>query len=158
MILSDPSGNPNTTTFTSLGCPIFSAGEPLYVETLFIASHTAVLDWLQEVADTSSKAKPYKNPAFTIVYTDGPEEKNDWSDWEEERNSAAGVTNSANGDSGDGGLLIVPGDSVVAEEASQEKTGGDEQEEMSALGKFNDSLSALKESLVATMKDAKSKA
>ncbi|KAI0447289.1 Arb2 domain-containing protein [Xylaria telfairii] len=155
MVLSGSSGNPNTSTFTSIGCPVFSAGEPLYIETLFIASYTTVLDWLQEVADTSSKAKPYKNPTFTVVYSEGPEEKNDWSDWEEEQNSAAGGANSANGD---GELLVIPGDSVVAEEADQEKTG-DEQEEMNAVGKFsNDSLSALKEALETVMDDAKSKA
>ncbi|KAI1427377.1 Arb2 domain-containing protein [Xylaria sp. FL1777] len=59
LVIAGPSGNPHTTTFTSLGCPVFSAGEPQHVETLFIASYATVLDWLQEVADTPAEKKPY---------------------------------------------------------------------------------------------------
>ncbi|KAI0808851.1 hypothetical protein GGR55DRAFT_188014 [Xylaria sp. FL0064] len=80
LVLSGPSGNPHTTTFTSLGCPVFSAGEPEHVETLFIASHTTVLDWLQEVADTPAEKKPYVNPAFTVDFSDAPD-SNDSDDW-----------------------------------------------------------------------------
>ncbi|KAJ8109616.1 hypothetical protein ONZ43_g6086 [Nemania bipapillata] len=75
-VLSGPSGNPLTSTFTRLGCPVFSAGEPQHVETLFIASHLTVLDWLQEVADISASGKTYKNPMFVSIYSDGPDEDN----------------------------------------------------------------------------------
>ncbi|KAI1296461.1 Arb2 domain-containing protein [Xylaria venustula] len=81
MVLSGSSGNPDTTTFTSLGCPVFSAGEPNHVETLFIASHETVLDWLQEVADTPAEKKPYVNPSFTIVFSDAPDGDSDGNDW-----------------------------------------------------------------------------
>ncbi|KAI1744630.1 Arb2 domain-containing protein [Xylaria scruposa] len=148
MILSGPAGNPDTTTFTRLGCPVFSAGEPLHVETLFIASHTTVLDWLQEVADTSSKTKPYKNPMFTVVYSDGPGENNDWG-YEEEISSTIGEAASSRGD-----------DDVVAEEANQEKGGSDEQGDESMRGKDSSSpISLLKAAMEATtVKDAKDEA
>ncbi|KAI1749270.1 Arb2 domain-containing protein [Xylaria castorea] len=150
MILSGPTGNRNTTTFTELGCPVFSAGEPLHVETLFITSHTTVLDWLQEVADTLSKTKSYKNPVFTVVYSDGPGENNDWSSWDGEGSGAMGEAKGNEG-GGTGGLLIIPGDNVVAEEASQEKTGSDDQNGASMLGKVGSStLSALRAAMAAT--------
>ncbi|KAI0487299.1 Arb2 domain-containing protein [Xylaria cf. heliscus] len=131
MILSGPTGNRNTTTFTSFGYPVFSAGEPLYVETLFIASHATVLDWVQEVADTSSKAKPYKNPVFTVVYSDGPGESNGWGNWEE-GGGAAGDTKEDG--TGADGLIVIP-----EKGADQEKTGRDEQEgsEMTADDKVS---------------------
>ncbi|KAI0975583.1 Arb2 domain-containing protein [Xylaria arbuscula] len=81
VVLSGSSGNPDTTTFTSLGCPVFSAGEPNHVETLFIASHRTVLDWLQEVADTPTKKKPYVNPDFTVAFSDAPDGDFDGNDW-----------------------------------------------------------------------------
>ncbi|KAI0400053.1 hypothetical protein F4802DRAFT_610390 [Xylaria palmicola] len=68
-VLSGPAGNPHTTTFTALGCPVFSAGEPQHVETLFVASHPAVLGWLQEVADTPAAHGPYRNPVFSVQAT-----------------------------------------------------------------------------------------
>ncbi|TGJ84647.1 hypothetical protein E0Z10_g4120 [Xylaria hypoxylon] len=86
LVLSGASGNPETTAFTSLGCPVFSAGEPQHVETLFIASHPIVLDWLQEVADATVRNKSYKNPVFTVVYSDGTPESSDWDDCKEAGN------------------------------------------------------------------------
>ncbi|KAF2967572.1 hypothetical protein GQX73_g6002 [Xylaria multiplex] len=84
LVLSGDSGNPHTTTFTSFGCPVFSAGETQHVETLFIASYPVVLDWLQEVADTHAQDKPYKNPAFTVTYSDVPDDTVDWVDCKKE--------------------------------------------------------------------------
>ena len=72
MVLSGPEGNQNTTTFTSLGCPVFSAGHPDHVEMLFIASHEVVLEWLEEVAYTPAEKKPYVNPLFAVVYSEPP--------------------------------------------------------------------------------------
>ncbi|GAW15621.1 hypothetical protein ANO14919_050370 [Xylariales sp. No.14919] len=90
LVLSSPTGNPHTTTFTSLGCPVFSSGEPLHVETLFIACHQMVLDWIQEVADTAASGKAYKNPSFTVVYLDDQEDSDiDWVGNEEEETSDA---------------------------------------------------------------------
>ncbi|KAI0449469.1 Arb2 domain-containing protein [Xylaria acuta] len=161
MILSGPTGNRNTTTFTSFGCPVFSAGEPLHVETLFITSHATVLDWLQEVADNSTKTKPYKNPVFTVDYSDGSAENNNWNDWE---GGGTGAACEAKGDGGDGaragGLFIIPGDNVVVEEAGQEKPGGDEQDGGSLLGKVSSStLSALRTAMAAvTIKHPEDKA
>ncbi|KAJ2968663.1 hypothetical protein NUW58_g10175 [Xylaria curta] len=102
--------NPHTTTFTSLGCPVFSAGEAHHVETLFIASHLMVLHWLQEVADTPGA---YKNPGFTIVFSDGPDQNNLWSDWNGEDNRATEDVKSNKDDTtGAPSLCIVPGDGV----------------------------------------------
>ncbi|KAI3326966.1 Arb2 domain-containing protein [Xylariaceae sp. AK1471] len=89
LILSGPSGNPHTSTFTSLGCPVFSAGEQKHVETLFVASYTAVLGWLQEVALTPS----YKNAEFAVFYQDETGESSYWDDWKEEgKGKGEGVT------------------------------------------------------------------
>ncbi|KAI0182938.1 Arb2 domain-containing protein [Xylaria flabelliformis] len=158
MVLSGPDGNSNTTTFTELGCPVFSAGEPLHVETLFIASHTTVLDWLQEVADTSSKTKPYKNPMFTVVYSDGHREDSEWDceediseNCEEDISSTIAEVDSSE-DEGVGDWLVIPGDNVMAsKEADQKKAGNDEQGGESMLGKVSSStLSALKTAMAAT--------
>ncbi|TRX91006.1 hypothetical protein FHL15_008211 [Xylaria flabelliformis] len=148
MVLSGPDGNSDTTTFTELGCPVFSAGEPLHVETLFIASHTLVLDWLQEVADTSSKTKPYKNPMFTVVYSDESREDNEWNCEEDISSTIAEVDSSE--DEGVGDWLVIPGDNFMAKEAEQKKTGSDEQGGESKLGKISGStLSALKSAMAA---------
>ncbi|KAI1361883.1 Arb2 domain-containing protein [Xylaria arbuscula] len=80
LILADPLGNPNTTTFTSLGCPVFSAGHAEHVEMLFITSHQIVLDWLDEVAATPPEQKPYMNPTFTILFSETERESDTWAD------------------------------------------------------------------------------
>ncbi|KAI0169810.1 Arb2 domain-containing protein [Hypoxylon sp. FL1284] len=67
--LSGPEGNPKTTTFTDMGCPIFSSGEPHYTECTLVASAGLVLDWIQEVAMTP-EGEDYANPTFEIVYAD----------------------------------------------------------------------------------------
>ncbi|KAI1181147.1 Arb2 domain-containing protein [Nemania sp. FL0916] len=121
LVISGPAGNPNTTTFTSLGCPVFSAGEPVHVETLFIASYQTVLDWLQEVADSTARNKPYKNPLFTIVYSDNPGESDDSTGWGED---GSRPTDSVDGDgglgAGLGGLSIVTSDGVIRSDITNE--------------------------------------
>ncbi|KAK5626804.1 hypothetical protein RRF57_002519 [Xylaria bambusicola] len=92
LVLSGPLGNPKTTTFTSLGCPVFSAGVPCHVETLFIASHSIVLDWLQEVADTPPEEKPYLNPTFTVVYTEPSETNQTWANGDKEESTEKPAT------------------------------------------------------------------
>ncbi|KAI1779321.1 Arb2 domain-containing protein [Hypoxylon cercidicola] len=83
--LSGPEGNPKTTTFTSLGCPVFSSGEPHYTEVTLIASAGHVLDWLQEVAMTP-EGEDYENPIFHIAYADPiqPDDDPDWSKWKDD--------------------------------------------------------------------------
>ncbi|KAI0531592.1 Arb2 domain-containing protein [Xylaria digitata] len=88
LVLSGDSGNSHTTTFTSFGCPVFSAGEAQHVETLFISSYPVVLDWIQEVTNTHAMNKPYKNPVFTVVYSDVPDDSSDWVDCKDEVDGA----------------------------------------------------------------------
>ncbi|XXH05933.1 hypothetical protein Hte_012376 [Hypoxylon texense] len=81
--LSGPEGNPKTTTFTSLGCPVFSSGESHFTEVTLIAGAGLVLDWLQEVAMTP-EGEDYANPKFEIVYADPVNDDDpDWSQWKE---------------------------------------------------------------------------
>lgn len=78
-IISGPDGNPNTSAFTSHGCPVFSGGESDHVEKLLITAHPVVLAWLQEVALTDN----YTNPFIAVDYADVndlPPEP-DWSQW-----------------------------------------------------------------------------
>ncbi|KAI1351342.1 hypothetical protein F5Y01DRAFT_304814 [Xylaria sp. FL0043] len=123
LVLSGPSGNPHTTTFTSLGCPVFSAGEPEHVETLFVASHATVLDWLQEVADTPAEKKPYVNPAFTIDFSDAREESNDIveENGDKQRNGTGGQKPTARDDA-------VGNDDVDGDEPVLKKEGEQVQE------------------------------
>ncbi|KAI5867633.1 hypothetical protein GGS23DRAFT_612772 [Durotheca rogersii] len=86
MVLSGPEGNPKTTAFTQIGCPVFSSGEPHYTECTLVASGRIVLDWLHEVA-TTPDGEDYSNPEFQIIYADPPAEEVDgvdWSRWKEE--------------------------------------------------------------------------
>jgi hypothetical protein len=118
LVLSGPSGNPNTSTFTSLGCPVFSAGEQMHVETLFVASHTTVLGWLQEVALTPS----YKNPEFAVFYQDNKGESSYWDDWKGEGEEQGG--NGAYQDEG------IAEDRVVEEVGEDEDDANEKQKEM----------------------------
>ncbi|KAI1163465.1 hypothetical protein F5B18DRAFT_661673 [Nemania serpens] len=118
LVLSGPSGNPATTTFTSLGCPVFSAGEAEHVETLFIASYPTVLEWLQEVANTPVQNQPYVNPTFTVVYSDGAED--DSAGWGGEESGSADDNNDDGGISADfTGLRIVTNEVVGMDGADQ---------------------------------------
>ncbi|KAI8623139.1 Arb2 domain-containing protein [Xylariaceae sp. FL1651] len=122
LILSGPEGNPRTSTFTSLGCPVFSAGESQHVETLLVASYPTILDWLQEVALTPPNDKPYKNPEFTVFFSDAvlePGESNSWSNWKEEHGADDGSGTGAK----DG---MKSGDGEVVDEEAKKK---DEQAE-----------------------------
>ncbi|KAI1120409.1 Arb2 domain-containing protein [Nemania abortiva] len=114
-LLSGPSGNPLTTIFTSLGCPVFSAGDDQHVETLFIASYPTVLDWLQEVADASaSSGRPYENPMFEINYREPAGENNHWEGLGEKGDGVVGSTEGVEGsDAGVAALKIVTRDDVV---------------------------------------------
>ncbi|KAI1114199.1 hypothetical protein F5Y14DRAFT_193665 [Nemania sp. NC0429] len=123
LILSSSSGNPNTTTFTSLGCPVFSAGEPQHVETLFIASYPIVLEWLQEVATTPVNQQPYANPTFLCSYSDGTEDDDSLgsgggkSDSEDDVEADGGVS------AGFTGLRIVKWDAVVETDSAVQPEG-----------------------------------
>ncbi|RYP11306.1 hypothetical protein DL764_000124 [Monosporascus ibericus] len=80
-VLSGPDGNPHTTTFTTLGSPVFSGGTAHFIELLLVEGGSAVLDFLQEVALSSSD---YRNPEFHVVYRDlraDDQEDEDWSNW-----------------------------------------------------------------------------
>lgn len=86
-LISGPDGNPHTTTFSRHGCPVYSSGEPCYVECLLIKAHTAVLDWLQAVALTpSGDSAHYRNPSLECTYADEKLPKSldpDWSQWQD---------------------------------------------------------------------------
>ncbi|KAI0871297.1 Arb2 domain-containing protein [Hypoxylon argillaceum] len=124
-VLSGPSGNPHTTTFTRIGCPIFSAGEPQHVETLFIASYPTVLDWLQEVADTLASGKVYKNPIFSSVYSDAPDESS-WGSGEEEETDGSKGGNQTSADVATPQVITRDGvvniDGIAQDEPTQDTT------------------------------------
>lgn len=75
-MLSGPDGNPQTSSFTQLGCPVLSGGTEHHTETLLIEGRRAILDFLQEVAlhdkanNGDDDAAGYKNPEFTVAYAD----------------------------------------------------------------------------------------
>ncbi|KAK6072666.1 Arb2 domain-containing protein [Seiridium cupressi] len=82
--ISGPDGNPNTMTFTRLGCPLYSGGEPHFVETLLIHALPHLADWLREV--TEAGKNNYRNPNMIVMYKD-PEDvtrqfEPDWSKWQ----------------------------------------------------------------------------
>ncbi|KAI0838293.1 Arb2 domain-containing protein [Hypoxylon sp. FL0890] len=84
MVLSGPDGNPKTTTFTQIGCPVLSSGEPYYTELTLITGRDVILDWLQEVAMTP-EGEEYVNPEFHVVFTDPVVETSgphDWGQWQ----------------------------------------------------------------------------
>ncbi|KAI1392340.1 Arb2 domain-containing protein [Hypoxylon trugodes] len=89
-VLSGPDGNPNTRSFTQMGCPMFSSGEPHYTERTLITSRDVVLEWLQEVALTP-EGQDYVNPSFNVVFAD-PHFDND-QDWGQEQNNESGEKN-----------------------------------------------------------------
>ncbi|KAI1843701.1 hypothetical protein JX266_010147 [Neoarthrinium moseri] len=84
--ISGPDGNANTTAFTHLGCPLFSGGEPHYVEALLGACLPHLAGWLAEVARAGRGN--YANPTMAVMYADpglggdggdGEEEEDPWS-------------------------------------------------------------------------------
>ncbi|RYP75098.1 hypothetical protein DL771_002559 [Monosporascus sp. 5C6A] len=82
-VLSGPDGNPHTTTFTALGSPVFSGGTAYFTELLLVEGGSAVLDFLQDVALSSSD---YRNPEFHVAYRDlraDDQEDEDWSNWQD---------------------------------------------------------------------------
>ncbi|KAI0119496.1 Arb2 domain-containing protein [Daldinia grandis] len=85
MVISGSEGNPKTTTFTQMGCPIFSSGEPNYTETALITGSEAILGWLQEVAMTP-EGEDYTNPCFHVDFADPvfDTDEPDWSSWQNE--------------------------------------------------------------------------
>lgn len=51
--LADSSGNPRHPSFTSFGCPVYSAGPcGSFVELILIEAHSTILGWLQRVSGT----------------------------------------------------------------------------------------------------------
>ncbi|KAI1809898.1 Arb2 domain-containing protein [Poronia punctata] len=90
LVLSGPDGNHQTTAFTDHGCPVFSAGEYRYIETLFVACYPEVLRWLEEVALAPA---PYKNPDFEVFYADPPKESQYWGEGEPEEEEKEVVKN-----------------------------------------------------------------
>ncbi|KAI0138027.1 Arb2 domain-containing protein [Hypoxylon sp. NC0597] len=85
MVLSGPDGNPKTSTFTQIGCPVFSSGEPYYTELTLIMARDVVLDWLQEVSMTP-EGKEYANPKFHVEFADPVVEDGDGHDWSQWQN------------------------------------------------------------------------
>ncbi|KAI0130167.1 hypothetical protein BJ170DRAFT_692768 [Xylariales sp. AK1849] len=83
--ISGPDGNPSTASFTRLGCPMFSGGEPHFVETLLVACLPHLAAWFLEVTLAGSG---YKNPVMAVIdYADPTNEtlqrmeEPDWSKW-----------------------------------------------------------------------------
>ncbi|KAI1803860.1 Arb2 domain-containing protein, partial [Daldinia bambusicola] len=88
MVISGPEGNPKTSTFTQMGCPIFSSGEPNYTEKVLITGSEIILGWLEEVAMTP-KGKDYTNPYFHVEFADPvfDEDEPDWSQWKNDEHA-----------------------------------------------------------------------
>ncbi|GAB1311623.1 Arb2 domain-containing protein [Madurella fahalii] len=57
-------GNPRAATFTSFGCPVYSAGDAILTEQLLIEAQLGVLGWIQQVA---LEGEAYKNEEFEII-------------------------------------------------------------------------------------------
>lgn len=71
-------GNPNTTIFTSYGCPVYSSGESFYSEMTLVRAKGAVLSWLEEA---HRAGKGYANPELEVTFADEPlEETPAWVD------------------------------------------------------------------------------
>ncbi|KAK3901511.1 Arb2 domain-containing protein [Staphylotrichum tortipilum] len=66
--ISGAGGNPGAGTFTSFGCPVYSAGEAQVTETIFIEAQPAVLRWIQQVA---LEEEAYKNEVLEIFGEEG---------------------------------------------------------------------------------------
>ncbi|KAK6952081.1 hypothetical protein Daesc_006610 [Daldinia eschscholtzii] len=83
MVISGPDGNPKTSTFTQMGCPVFSSGEPSYTERILITGSEIILGWLQEVAMTP-EGEHYANPYFHVEFADPvfDTDEPDWSQWQ----------------------------------------------------------------------------
>ncbi|KAH8838587.1 hypothetical protein MCOR27_010005 [Pyricularia oryzae] len=64
--LSGPDGNKREAHFTGFGCPVFSAGEPLNIESIPIKAREAALEWINDVAADAD----YKNEPVFISYAD----------------------------------------------------------------------------------------
>ncbi|KAI1140783.1 Arb2 domain-containing protein [Hypoxylon sp. FL0543] len=88
-VLSGPDGNPKTSTFTQIGCPVFSSGEPYYTELTLIAGRDVVLGWLQEVAMTP-EGKEYANPEFDVAFADPVADAGASNYWGQEPDEDAG--------------------------------------------------------------------
>ncbi|KAI0393396.1 Arb2 domain-containing protein [Xylariaceae sp. FL0594] len=132
MVLSGPDGNPNTSAPSDYGCPVFSAGDSMYTETIFIAAQSAVLTWFEEVALTSTSAAPYKNPEFTITYADPPVESPYWKDHKGDEGKAEGEEGKdAEGKADEKGdersTLMTVAEEEEEEGAAGEKIAGEEE-------------------------------
>lgn len=57
-------GNSRSSTFTSFGCPVYSAGGAIMMEQLLIEAQSSVLGWIQQVA---LEGEAYKNEEFEII-------------------------------------------------------------------------------------------
>ncbi len=104
-----------------------------------------MLDWLQEVADTPAEKKPYVNPLFTVVYSDGANEDNTWGDGKVEEN---GYSESSGAAVDEGRLKIITRDNVVENDnvdgdeptlKEKEQVEGNEQYVIRSKGNENDS-------------------
>ncbi|KAK0628189.1 hypothetical protein B0T17DRAFT_144160 [Bombardia bombarda] len=70
--VAGPKGNPKLFTFTSFGCPVFSAGDALVTEMALVEAQPAILKWIQQVA---LEGDAYKNPDVVVVEDDEEEEE-----------------------------------------------------------------------------------
>lgn len=65
--MADAGGNPDTVYFTAYGCPVFSSGEPYYIERTFIKAKGIVLPWMEEVYKAGQS---YVNPEMKVTFRD----------------------------------------------------------------------------------------
>ena len=100
--LSGPDGNPRTSSFTALGCPVFSGGTEHHTELLLITGRRTIVDFLRDVwlcdgAAAGGKGGGYKNPDFVVEYADLRAEDTGadlWTGWDEKdaENNDEGTT------------------------------------------------------------------
>lgn len=126
-ILSGPDGNPRTTSFTELGCPVFSGGTEHFTELLLIKGQAEILTFLQEVALADGDGYGYRNPDFHVVYTDVYEEEKDeynagWKDWQEQEDQQPVVE------------VLVPGGGGTAATAAATNAADEKLEHISEEG------------------------
>ncbi|ROW10516.1 hypothetical protein VMCG_01970 [Cytospora schulzeri] len=139
--ISGPEGNPNTTIFTSYGCPVYSSGENFYTEMTLIRAKDAVLAWMDEA---HGAGKGYTNPELVVTFADARVEETPA--WHEDPDlvgpavsgggGGGGYQGGPQGGSGGGGLEIITREEW---EARMEKEGkgktGPEPDDVCVVGK-----------------------
>ena len=67
--IAGPEGRKRTPAY---GCPLFSLGEPYYVESMLAKGHKVILDWLEDASHPG-----YKNPTYQLFTLGGSDDEDE---------------------------------------------------------------------------------